>query len=126
MNDGLVNMAVSAKEKGKNPLDFLSDIKVPSDIKNAAMPHLQKAMSGVSMDDLKKFASSGAQGDLMNSIMNDGMTNVKGIFNDPGLQALGNDLAGNVLNQGAQLIGKLPLDFFRNGGSSNFNLFGLL
>jgi hypothetical protein len=108
--DGLVNMAVSAKASGQNPLAFLTEIDVPADIKKAAIPLLEKTMSGVNMDDLKQFASSGAQGQLMDSVLKDGFSSAKAIFDDPGIQKIGNDVAGSLLNQGAQLIGKLPVD----------------
>jgi hypothetical protein len=116
LGDGVINMAVSSKESGKNPLAFLSNVELPADIKNAAMPLLEKGLKGVNMDDLKKFASSGAQGQLMDSVVKDGFSNIKGIFNDPGLQSMGNDVAGNLLSQGAQLIGKLPVDQIADAG----------
>jgi hypothetical protein len=80
---------------------------LPADIKDKALPILNKGMAGVNMDDIKKFANSDAQGKIIDAVTKDGFSAMKDVFNDPGLQALGNGLIGDV---GAQLMGKLPVD----------------
>jgi hypothetical protein len=100
-------MAVSSKESGQNPLAFLTNMDLPADIKDKALPILNKGMSGVNMDDIKKFANSDAQGKILDAVTKDGFNAMKDVFNDPGLQSLGNGLIGDV---GAQLMGKLPVD----------------
>ena len=113
-------MAVSSKESGKNPLAFLTKVQLPADMKSMALPVLNKGLAGVSMADIEKFAnlanSSDVQGQILDAVANDGFSAMKDVFNDPGLQALTKDLAGNVLNQGAELLGKLPVEELANKG----------
>ena len=91
-----VDVSVSSKKAGKNPLDFLGDQlkELPQDIVNVAGPLIDNAMKNVNVNDIMQFANSSAASAIMNAVTSDSFNNIKGLFKDPGLQKSG-DLAGN-------------------------------
>lgn len=108
-------MASASKKSGKNPLAFLTDqealASLPADIQKHAGPLIKKTISSFNIDDMKKFAESGAQGKMVDSVLKDGFTSIKSVFEDPGLKgvlgAVTGGKGGDLLSQGAGLLGAI-------------------
>jgi hypothetical protein len=115
--NGAIDLATASQKSGKNPLAFLTDQEamaaLPADIQKHAGPLIQQTVSSFSVDDMKKFAESGAQSKIVDSALKDGFTSIKSFFEDPGLKNIGGSLlgaatggkGGDLLSQGANLLG---------------------
>ena len=90
--NGAIDLATASKKSGKNPLAFLTDkealASLPADIQKHAGPLIKQTISSFNVDDMKKFAESGAQGKMLDSVLKDGFTSIKSVFEDPGLKGV--------------------------------------
>jgi hypothetical protein len=113
--NGAIDLATASKKSGKNPLAFLTDkealASLPADIQKHAGPLIKQTISSFNVDDMKKFAESGAQGKMLDSVLKDGFTSIKSVFEDPGLKgvlgAVTGGKGGDLLSQGAGLLGAI-------------------